>query len=128
MYIEAGYEEYRKWNIEKVISDRDKRLGVDPTFYSLNEDPDPSNFIFQTEALTDTDSFEQRVERELSIKALKDAVREWEPWAYDLLLCYEAGEKRSCTQKLAKKYGITERAMRKRKKVFEEFCKNFLGS
>ena len=126
MYIETSYEEYSAWHIDKTMGDCNRRAEADAKIYSLDADPENGNFSFLMEALTDNGSMEEAVHQQASLESLRAAVKEWEPWAYDLFLCYEAGQKRTCTQRLAEKYGISEQAMRKRKKRFEEFCKNFI--
>ena len=125
MFMECSYEEFRAWNVEKTMSDCNRKAEADAMIYSLDAEPEKGNFSFLMEALTDNGSMEESVHQQASLENLRAAVKAWEPWAYDLFLCYEAGQKRTCTQRLAEKYGISEQAMRKRKKLFEEFCKNF---
>ncbi len=128
MFMETSYEVYSAWNVEKTMGDCNRRDEADMKIYSLDAEPEKGNFSFLMEALTDNGSMEETILQKASLDNLRTAVKAWEPWAYDLFLCYEAGQKRNCTQILAKKYGITERAMRYRKKLFEEFCKNFYES
>ena len=128
MYMETSYEEYSAWHIGKTMGDCNRKAEADAKIYSLDAEPEKGNFSFLMEALTDNGSMEESVHQQVSLENLRAAVKAWQPWAYDLFLCYEAGQKRNCTQILAKKYGITERAMRYRKKLFEEFCKNFFES
>ena len=56
---------------------------------------------------------------------LKKQLFAWKPWAADLLAYYLAGKKKSCTAAMAKKYGVSEQVIRKYKRQFEKFVKNF---
>ena len=56
---------------------------------------------------------------------LKKQLFAWKPWAVDLLAYYLAGKKKSCTAAMAKKYGVSEQVIRKYKRQFEKFVKNF---
>ena len=125
MYMESSEEEYRIWHIEKTMSDERLKSQASIKLLSLDGVPDIDCLTYFNEGLSDGGSMEEAIHEQSAVESLTAAVKVWEPWAYDLLLSYQAGNKRSCTQELAKKYGISEQAMRRRKKQFEEFCKNF---
>ena len=61
------------------------------------------------------------------MEELKEALAAWRPWAADLLELYLNGEKRACTEALSRKYGVSPQVIRKYKRQFEDFVKNFLG-
>ncbi len=59
------------------------------------------------------------------VESLRAELSAWQPWAIDMLDFYLAGESRTCTNALAKKYGVSPRMIRKYKKQFESFIKKF---
>lgn len=75
----------------------------------------------------DSQNTENSVVDEILMDELKQALAVWKPWAPDLLEHYLAGRKRSCTAEMAEKYGVSEQVIRKYKRQFERFIKDFLG-
>lgn len=68
---------------------------------------------------------EAAVISEMIMDELEKQLFAWKPWAADLLAYYLAGKKKSCTAAMAKKYGVSEQVIRKYKRQFEKFVKNF---
>ncbi len=59
------------------------------------------------------------------MEELQKALASWRPRANDLLEMYLNGQKRACTEIIARKYGVSPQVARKYKRQFEEFIKNF---
>ena len=59
------------------------------------------------------------------IDELKKTLADWKPWANDMLEMYLNGQKRACTDILARKYGVSSQIIRKYKRQFEKFIKIF---
>ena len=58
---------------------------------------------------------------------LREMLSAWKPWASDLLEIYLYGDKRTCTNALAEKCGVSPQVIRSYKRQFENFIKNFLS-
>ena len=82
------------------------------------------------ESLQDILSSGEDVEKSVYDQMLLDDLRQglaaWRPWGNDLLDFYLEGQARNCNGVIAQKYGVSERAVRKYKRQFEQFVKNFL--
>ena len=87
----------------------------------MNETDD----ITLLECLCSAEDMEAAVISEMIMDELKKQLFAWKPWAVDLLAYYLAEKKKSCTAAMAKKYGVSEQVIRKYKRQFEKFVKNF---
>ena len=87
----------------------------------MNETDD----ITLLECLRSAEDMEAAVISEMIMDELEKQLFAWKPWAVDLLAYYLAGKKKSCTAAMAKKYGVSEQVIRKYKRQFEKFVKNF---
>ncbi len=70
---------------------------------------------------------EEQVCSQMMELQLREALAAWKPWANDMLDCYLRGERRTCTDTLSLKYGVSPQVVRKYKRQFEKFIKKFLG-
>ena len=61
----------------------------------------------------------------IRMKELRTRLAAWRTWANELLDYYLAGEKIAATRILSKKYGVSEKTIRQRKRALEEFVQNF---
>ncbi len=59
------------------------------------------------------------------VESLRAELSAWQPWVIDMLDFYLAGESRTCTNTLAKKYDVSPQMVRKYKKRFENFVEKF---
>jgi len=125
MYIETSYEDYRRWHSENKQEDRIENAGKSFLKYSIDAVTAEDNYAFFMDALSVCGEMEESIQIKDTLRKLEFAVKAWEPWAYDIFRYYMAGKKRSCTSLLAQKYGVSEQIIRRRKKLFESFCKDF---
>ncbi len=127
MVIEASLEEYRAWDRSRPAEKRNRRAGQAFQHLSLNA---PLNDSEDAGTLLDIIPAETQVESMacdlVLMDELKKALADWKPWANDLLELYLNGQKRACTGILAKKYGVSVQVIRKYKRQFEKFIKDFL--
>ena len=61
----------------------------------------------------------------IRMKELRTRLAACRTWANELLDYYLAGEKIAATRSLSKKYGVSEKTIRQRKRALEEFVQNF---
>ena len=66
------------------------------------------------------------VQSDIAMEQLRVALREWKPWAENMLDFYLSGKKRTCNSFFKLRYGISERQVERYKAQFEEFVKKFL--
>ena len=62
----------------------------------------------------------------MNMDYIRTQLKEWKPWANELLDALLAGTYRECTRELAQKYGMTDRAMQYNKQQFIRKLKIFL--
>lgn len=127
MVIEAPIEEYRKWHREHMASERNRQIGKNMQKLSI----DMRLFGMEdVESLQDVLSSGEDMEKSVYDQMLLDDLRRelaaWKPWGNDLLDFYLEGQTRECTDFLSEKYGVSPQVIRKYKRQFENFIKNFL--
>lgn len=126
MVIETPYEEFRVWDRERKAEARNRNIGRRFQQLSLDAPPVGSDSTEPLLSIIDSgEEVEPAVYDKLLADELRAALAAWRPWANDLLELYLCGQKRACTSTLAKKYGVSLQAVRKYKRQFEKFIKNF---
>ena len=126
MVIETSAEEYRKWNKARMASARNRALGKSYYILSLDVPIRIGDIVLDLrEALNSGERLEEQVCAEMLAVELKEALTAWKPWANDLLECYLRGDRRTCTGFLSEKYRVSPQVIRKYKRQFEAFVKNF---
>lgn len=129
LVMETDYEEYRKWHKEYIASKRNNEEAKNYSFVSFDT-PITGN-DGQAMRLEDVIPDEQDVSREaechILFDSLKEALRKWRPWAMDLLDFYLCGKTKCCTQYMMEKYQVSAQAVRKYKRQFETFVREFLS-
>lgn len=126
MYIEVSYAEYKKWHSTDEVSGRKRKASGAYPRLSLDAPVADSELDSMHETVPSSFDLEQIITDRILLGELHKALRAWKPWAPELLALYLEGKRRSCTAELCKKYAIGGRAVRYRKKQFEEFVKKFL--
>lgn len=128
MVIETTLAEYHKWDKCRPAEKRNRRAGQ--AFQHLSLDA-PFTNSEESGSLMDHIAADTQVESiacdRLLMDELDKALSLWKPWAKDLLALYLHGQKRTCTELLSEKYGVSPQVIRKYKRQFEEFVKKFLG-
>lgn len=127
MIIETTEEEHREWCNERKPVYRNlqaqkliKFLSLDTTFDTGAEENSLLAFLS-----CEKDEI-GKVQSDIAIEQLRTALREWKPWAEDMLDLYLQGKKHKCASTLAPKYGLTMRSIQLNMRKFEEFTKKFL--
>lgn len=129
MIIETTREDYLEWHREQTASERNRTWMQ--TFQKQSLDAEISIEDGTTtlhDMASDMDSIEENYFSQLWIEDLRKALDEWKPWANDLLNMYLQGQGRSCADVLARKYGISQRMIRKYKVQLKIFIKNFCSA
>lgn len=126
MYIEVSVPAHQKWNSENTMRQHRRKKGEQYTMLSLDTSAPDAEADTLHEYIPSGFDLERMVTDAVLITELKEALRSWKPWAEELLDLYMAGQKRSCTQALCRKYQLTDRAVQKRKAAFEKFVLDFL--
>ena len=127
MIIETTEEEHRRWCTERKPIYRNlkaqklvKVLSIDATFDTGTEENSLLAFL-----PSETNEI-GNVQSDIAMEQLRVALREWKPWAEDMLDLYLQGKKHKCASTLAPKYGLTMRSIQLNMRKFEEFTKKFL--
>lgn len=127
MIIETTEGEHRRWCNERKPIYRNlqaqkliKFLSIDATFDTGTEENSLLAFL-----PSETNEI-GNVQSDIAMEQLRVALREWRPWAEDMLDFYLSGDKRTCSSFFALRYGISDRQVRTYKKQFEDFVKKFL--
>ena len=126
MYIEVSVAEHREWNSQNTARQKKRKAGIPYRQLSMDTGASEAGLGSLHESVPSDFDLEGLATDHILFGELKAALRKWKPWAEELLGLYLAGEKRSCTEYLRRKYGLTDRAIRKRKKAFEKFVVVFL--
>ena len=111
-----------------MASSRNRILGRDYQVLSLDALVRVEDTMLELkEVLGSGEQVEDQILSQMLERHLRDTLSTWKPWAVDILNCYLRGERRSCTDILSIKYGVSPQVVRKYKRQFEEFIKKFLG-
>ena len=127
MIVEVSADEYRQFNREHMASERNRKLMNMYCHISLDDNIHEQEDLITEEILADDFNLEETITSEILLEELEDRLSNWKPWALDMLEIYLNGQKRGCTKELSEKYGVSEQVIRKYKRQFEDFIKNFLS-
>ena len=127
MVIETTWDEYRKWNRERMAAKRNRECGKKVQIFPLDANirDQQSDLSFYDVMLTEGDE-EEKILNRLRIEELRRALADWRIWGPYLLELYLMGEKRDCVPALVWKYKVSPQTARKYKRQFENFLKKFL--
>lgn len=128
MVIEVPFDQFHEWHKEHMASKRNRILAKGFQHLSLDVPiAGHEETIFFNECIESEIQSEEDLREQLLLDELKMRLAEWKPWGNELLDLYMRGHKRTCTKYLAEKYGVSEQVIRKYKRQFEKFIKNFLS-
>ena len=128
MVIEAPADAYRTWHREHMAAERNRVAGNMFQHLSIDAllfDNDEINCLL--DALLTENQAENIVLDRMLMADLRKELAAWKPWANNLLDLYLQGERRTCTNAFAEKCGVSPQVIRKYKRQFENFIKNFLS-
>lgn len=125
--IETTEEEYRKWNKERMASQRNRQNRHGIQMLSLDEGIQSADgeLLFRDTVEAD-DRTEELAIDSIQMKDLRHALAAWRPWGVEILDLYLASEQKACVPILARKYRVSPQTARKYKRQFESFLKKFL--
>ena len=126
MIIEITLEEFRRWNSQHTMSERNRKCKQQFTHLSLDAELSEKDVLCLEECLSDQTQSENNIVDGILMDELRDKLALWKPWANEMLTLYLSGRKRKCTKELAEKYGVSEQVIRKYKRQFEDFVKKYL--
>lgn len=126
MYIEVSVEEYREWNSKNTSDERKRKVNSNYSVLSLDAGVPDTDLESLHESVPSEFNLEKAVIDKVLMDNLRVALRKWNPWAEEMLNIYLRGEKKRCNAFLSEKYQLTDRAIRKRKELFEKFVVRFL--
>ena len=127
MVIEVPYEDYLLWHREHMAAERNRRLGKKYSQFSLEYllSNSEGEFLF-ADVLSSNEQVEEMICDKVLIEELRDNPAMQVSWARDLLDMCLQGKYKSCTDSLARKWGVSERTVRDYKRKFKDFLKKFL--
>ena len=128
MVMEAPVDVYRVWIRGYMAEKRNRETGKGYQLLSADAPAACGDGLGLLDTISAGCSVEEYVCGEMLLADLREALATWKPWANDLLDVYLQGKKRSCTEFLSQKYSVSPQVIRKYKRQFEDFIKNFLGS
>ena len=135
MVMEVDRDAYQEWHREHMAAQRNRKRGE---VYQTQSMSDPLEIDGKHCHIGDTITADVNVEEtvcsmdgrktaQAHLSALRAELSAWMPWANDLLDFYLRGESRTCTDAIVKKYHVSPQTVRKYKRQFENFIKNFLS-
>ena len=124
--IEVPYEVYKQWNCEHMRSERNRKSSQDIQFFSLEDLVRSTGIELQTAANDLSSHQEDYILDKVLISQLYDAVSKWKPWGADMLTLYLEQKQKKTAQIISRKYHVSMQSVRKYKRQFEKFIKNFL--
>lgn len=127
MFIEVAYDHYLVWHRENMRQNRNRACGKEYIHFSIDKPPQDTSCPNIHEAVPSGFNLEESVVDEMILEKLKAQLADWKPWALELLDYYLDGEKKCCAKILGERHGISAMAMSKRKKLFDEFLRNFFS-
>ena len=123
MYIEVPYEVYKQWNCEHIRSERNRKSSQDIQFFSLE---DQRSLVEHYLTVVDW-VIRDHIKLNPQVCGLEyDAVSRWKPWGADMLTLYLEQKQKKAAQIISRKYHVSMQSVRKYKRQFEKFIKNFL--
>jgi hypothetical protein len=126
MYIEVTKDEYDKWHSQTVSQYEKDRHGRDCEIISLDQSSDYDTERTVGETIAGDFNLEVSTVDAILMVELRSALQNWNEWAAELFDYWCAGQYRTCTKELIRKYGISYEVVARRKKRFAAFVKNFL--
>ena len=128
MQIEVSKKEYIAWRTQEKAKERNGQIV--PVFEILSFDAEIKNAeVTSLHECVGDDSVcvEETAIDNILLTELRLALRQWKPWAEEMLQFYLNGERRSCTAYFATKYQVSPQKVREYKRAFDSFTKKFLA-
>ncbi len=127
MYIEVDYNQFLDWARQYMAAYRNRQDAKQFTALSLDAPNTIDEALTMHDCVASSLNVEQEAIGNADFDILRKCLSEWKPWAVDLLDAYMSGEKKTCTEELAKKYKVSVQTIRKYKRQFEKFIEKYLS-
>lgn len=124
MFIETSLDEYRKWHSNQEYSNQKKK--INDAYITISIDDPVQDTCDLIEAVSNGIDYEALIIDKMRLQELRVKLSNWKKWADDMLDFYLSGGLNMRTDALCKYFGLSERAIRDRKRVFEEKIIEFL--
>lgn len=127
LIIEVDRDAYRKWNRENIARCRNLKAARQIKKVSLTaaEQELDHNRIYERALCREDPMFEAVCTRML-FEALCEYLRDWRPWALDMLAIYLDEGANVCAMRFADRYGVSVQTARKYIRQFEQRIRTFL--
>ena len=126
MYIEVDRDAYDEWHRDNQAAYRNRITKNLFLHLSLDAVVDNAEGVTLHDTIPSGYSLETHASSNMNMDYIRTQLKEWKPWANELLNALLAGTYRECTRELAQKYGMTDRAMQYNKQQFIRKLKIFL--
>ena len=127
LIIEVDREMYGQWNRENIARCRNLKAAQELKMVPLTEvERGIGHNRTYEEALCKEDPLYDEVCTRMLFEALCEYLKDWRPWALDMLGTYLDDGANVCAMKFANKYGISVQTARKYIRQFEQRIKIFL--
>ena len=125
MFIEVDRDTYDEWHRENQAAYRNRIAKNLFSHLSLDAVVDNTESVTLHDTISSGYCLENHASAIMNISNIREQLKEWRPWANELLDAMISGTFRDCTHELAQKYGITDRAMQYNKQHFIQKIKTF---
>ncbi len=125
LYIETTREKYDEWHAENERRYRKRKSYGEVEILSLDVSTQTADDSCMVDVLEDGVDWENAIIDNIRMKELRVKLATWREWANELLDYYLVGEKTAATRILSEKYGVSEKTIRLRKRLLEEFIRDY---
>ena len=126
MYIEVDRDAYDEWHRDNQAAYRNRITKNLFLHLSLDAVVDNAEGVTLHDTIPSGYSLETHASSNMNMVYIRTQLKEWKPWANELLEALISGTYRECTHELAQKYGVTDRQFRNCKRQFMQKLKSFL--
>ena len=127
LFIEVSREEYIMWNRENNARYKNNVAGQAYSMVALESVKDAvDNGKVDEAVFYDYEDGYEDCLAEILLEELCEELRNWKPWAMDMLHIYMKNGAEICAAKFANRYGIGSSTARRYVSQFEQKIKNFL--
>lgn len=125
MFIEVPIDEYRKWHSEQEYLSQKQKDNEGYVIISLDAPVKDTNEADIKETISNGIDYEQLSIDNIVLEELRKELRGWKSWANDMLDLYLLGGSAMSASSLCKRFGLSDRGLRKRRRAFENKVLNF---
>jgi len=127
LYYEATKDAFDEWHREKERHNYRHRDDSEAVVLSLDVSTQTADGSCLADALSDGTDWESVMVDTLYLREFRVQLAAWREWANELFDYYLAGEQMAATKIMARKYGLSEQLIRRRKRELETFIKKYFN-